>query len=194
MTDMAATNEERGVVLLALARTSIARAFGGTNPVDETASWLRDKGACFVTLTRNGELRGCIGGVEPRRSLLDDVTAVARAAAFDDPRFPPLSAGELDETRIEVSLLSPLEPLRARSEAEALNQIRPKIDGLVLEWRRHRATFLPQVWEKLPDARDFLRQLKVKAGLPPEFWSQDIRLSRYQVAKWSEPERVREAQ
>ena len=188
MTDTGTTNEERGLVLLALARASIASAFGQSNRADRSAPWLRAKGACFVTLTLGQKLRGCVGGIKARRPLLDEVTAVARAAAFDDPRFPPLSANELKSTRIEVSLLSALEPLPVRSEDEVLDQIRPHVDGLALEWGRHRGTFLPQVWAALPDTRDFLCQLKLKAGLPHDFWSDEIRLYRYQAAKWHEPE------
>ena len=188
MTDVAAIHEDRGPVLLALARAAIASAFGETSCADQTAPWLRDRGACFVTLTRGGGLRGCIGGIEARRSLLETVTAFARAAAFNDPRFPPLGANELESTRIEVSLLSALESLPALREVEAMRQIRPHVDGLVLEWGRHRGTFLPQVWDALPNARDFLCQLKLKIGLPHDFWSDEIRLYRYQVTKWKEPE------
>ena len=114
--------------------------------------------------------------------------AAARAAALEDPRFPPLSASELAITRIEVSLLSELEPMAAFSEAEALRNIRPHVDGLLLESGHHRGIFLPQVWGSAPDARDFLGLLKLKAGLPPDFWSDEIRLYRFQVAKCSEPE------
>jgi AmmeMemoRadiSam system protein A len=194
MTDTGTMNDERGPVLLALARASIASAFGQSDRADRSAPWLRAKGACFVTLTRDQKLRGCVGGIEARRPLLDEVTAVARAAAFADPRFPPLSANELESTRIEVSLLSSLEPLPVRSEGEVLGQIRPHFDGLVLEWGRHRGTFLPQVWAALPDTRDFLCQLKLKAGLPRDFWSNEIRLYRYQATKWREPELPRTVQ
>jgi AmmeMemoRadiSam system protein A len=141
-----------------------------------------------VTLKQGGELRGCVGDIESRRSLLEAVTAAARAAAFEDPRFPPLSASELAITRIEISLLSALEPMAAFSEAEALRNVRPYVDGLLLESGRHCGIFLPQVWCSAPDARDFLGLLKQKAGLPPDFWSHEIRLCRFQVAKWSEPE------
>ena len=188
MTDATDRNEERGPVLLALARAAIASALGQTLCVDQSAPWLRAKGACFVTLTKGGELRGCVGGLEPRHSLLEAVTAIARAAAFDDPRFPPIDASELESTRISVSLLSALESLPSCSEKEALCRIRLYVDGLLLECGRRRATFLPQVWEELPHARDLLGHLKLKAGLPDDFWSDEIRLYRYQVAKWSEPE------
>jgi AmmeMemoRadiSam system protein A len=181
-------NDDRGPVLLALARASIASALGQTCFADQSAPWLRDKGACFVTLKQGDELRGCVGHIELRRSLLDAVTVAARAAAFEDPRFPPLSASELAITRIEVSLLSALEPMAAFSEAEALRNVRPYVDGLLLESGRHRGIFLPQVWGSAPDARDFLGLLKQKAGLPPDFWSDEIRLYRFQVTKCSEPE------
>ena len=188
MTDAAVLTDSRGPALLALARASIALALGREADVQPLAPWLNAKGACFVTLTQGGQLRGCVGGLEARRSLLDNVTGYARAAAFDDPRFDPLSAEEFERTRIEVSLLSPLEAAPAGPEAVALEWIRPFVDGLALEWGRHRGTFLPQVWEKLPEPRRFLGQLKLKAGLPADFWSEDIRLYRYQVEKWSEPE------
>ena len=180
-------------MLLAIARAAISNSFGSAVPVDEAAPWLQEKAASFATLMRHGELRGCIGSIVARRSLLEDVKANARAAAFRDPRFAPLEPGELETTRIEVSVLSALEPLSARSEADALAHIRPHIDGVVLEWGPRHGTFLPQVWDALPKPRDFLQQLKLKAGLPPDFWSDEIRLFRYQVVKWCEPELVPEA-
>lgn len=180
--------DERGEVLLNTARASISTALGRPRDADTSAPWLRDMGACFVTLTQRGELRGCIGSLEPHRTLLEDVTANARSAALGDPRFPPLTLGELNVTRIEVSLLSPIRPMAFHSEGDALAQLRPGIDGIVFEHGRHRATFLPQVWESLPDPGDFIGQLKLKAGLPRHFWSEEVRLHRYHVSKWSEPE------
>jgi len=181
-----------GATLLALARDAIAEALGrpaaSRPPRDRPSPRLAAPGAAFVTLTEGGALRGCIGSLTPRRALADDVAANARAAAFDDPRFPPLARDDFDRIRVEVSVLSPLEPLPVVSEADALAKIRPGVDGLVLEWGRHRGTFLPQVWDDLPDPRDFLGHLKRKAGLPPDFWADDLRLSRYHVEKWSEPE------
>ncbi|MCX7175286.1 MAG: AmmeMemoRadiSam system protein A, partial [Proteobacteria bacterium] len=144
-------------------------------------------GAVFVTLTEHGELRGCIGSLEAWRPLRDDVVANARAAAFNDPRFPPLRAEELSKIRVEVSLLSPSQPMSFSSEVDAIGQLRPNIDGVILEWGGHRGTFLPQVWESLTEPRQFMNQLKRKAGLPPDFWHEDIKLSRYQVEKWKEP-------
>lgn len=190
----AAAGLERGRVLLALAREAIAAALAaplaaGRWPAGVLAApWLRAPGACFVTLTWQGRLRGCIGSVRARRPLADDVRANARAAALSDPRFPPLTAAELPGTRIEVSLLSAASPLPAASEEEALAALRPGIDGIILEvGGETHATFLPQVWENLPSPRDFLAHLKHKAGLPPDFWSPDLRLQRYTVTKWTEP-------
>ena len=186
---------ERGRVLLALAREAIAAALHVPPPAarwpaaELEAPWLRAPGACFVTLTRQGRLRGCIGSVRARRPLVDDVRANARAAALSDPRFPQLTAGELPDTRIEVSLLSAASPLPAASEEEALAALRPGIDGIILEiGGETHATFLPQVWENLPSPRDFLAHLKHKAGLSPGFWSPDLRLHRYTVTKWVEAE------
>ena len=180
--------DDRGPVLLALARASIASVLGQTCFADQSAPWLHEKGACFVTLKQCGELRGCVGNIEARHSLLEAVMVAARAAAFEDQRFPPLSVGDLADTRIEVSLLSALEPMAVLSEAEAVRHIRPHVDGLLLESGRHRGIFLPQVWGSAPNARDFLGLLKLKAGLPADFWSDEIRLYRFQVAKCSEPE------
>ncbi|MDI9849157.1 AmmeMemoRadiSam system protein A [Rhodoblastus sp. 17X3] len=188
MTEAAVTLEDRGPVLLGLARAAIASALGRVGRADRSAPWLREKGACFVTLTQDGNLSGCVGSIEAHRSLLEDVTANARAAAFADPRFPPLGGEALERARIEVSLLSPTQQLHVCSEAEALQQIRPHLDGLVLQWGRHCGAFLPQVWEALPDPSDFLAHLKRKAGLPHDFWVNDLRLYRYCVTKWSEPE------
>jgi AmmeMemoRadiSam system protein A len=147
---------------------------------------MHEPGACFVTLTQQGELRGCIGSLEAHRSLMQDVRANAIAAAVHAPRFVPLSVQELAQTRIEVSLLSATEELAFSSEQDALTQLRPGIDGIVLEYGHARGTFLPQVWESLPHPAEFLSHLKRKAGLPVNFWHEDIRLSRYTVTKWKE--------
>jgi AmmeMemoRadiSam system protein A len=182
---------DRGRVLLAIARHSLAEAFrlGPARRFDEP--WLREPGATFVTLRLRGDLRGCVGSIRAYRPLGEDVHANARAAAFGDSRFLPLPAAELSVVTLEVSLLSAPEPLPARREEEALAVLRPGVDGLILELDEHRATFLPQVWEQLPDRREFLAHLKRKAGLAPAFWSVDVRLWRYTVAKWEEPEEMR---
>ncbi len=177
-----------GATLLPIARAAISTALGRTIEVTQAALWLQQSGACFVTLTQQGQLRGCIGTLEARRSLLADVKANAVAAALHDPRFAPLTASELGHTEIEVSWLSTLQALQFDSEAHALAQLQPGIDGVLLEFGRYRSTFLPQVWEQLPSAPDFLAQLKRKAGLAPDFWAAGVRLQRYRVRKWKEAE------
>lgn len=177
---------ERGEILLTIARTAIATALGRSAQADESAPWLREPGATFVTLTQRGELRGCIGSLEAHRPLLEDVKANARASAFHDPRFRPLTADELDITRVEVSLLSPSQALEFRDEQDALAQLRPLIDGIIFEYDRYRSTFLPQVWEQLPRKEDFMGHLKLKAGLLADFWANDVKLARYTVEKWKE--------
>ena len=182
----------KGRVLLRLARQAMEEALAGVATAAHTverisdAAWLRAPGATFVTLMQRGELRGCIGTLLAHRPLRADVQANAVAAALRDPRFPPMVAAELAHTDIEVSLLSTMQPLHAASEADALVQLRPGIDGLFLESGVCRATFLPQVWEQLPEPRDFMAHLKDKAGLARAFWGPDVRLKRYTVGKWRE--------
>jgi len=175
--------------LLRIARDSIAHRLSGLAPptYDSVDPSLRALAASFVTLTIEDRLRGCIGSLEPYRPLLDDVQANACAAAFQDPRFPPLTAQDLARVRIEVSVLSPLERVPAATETEALARIRPFEDGLVLRHGRQRGTFLPQVWEQLPDRATFLQHLKLKAGLPSGFWDDRMELYRYSVAHCVEP-------
>jgi len=183
---------DAGDVLLPLARNAIAAGVGRAEPAPEdaaAATWLQAPGATFVTLTRDGRLRGCIGSLRAHRSIQADVQANAVAAAMRDPRFAPVTAGELDRIAVEVSLLSAAERLQFSSEAEALAQLRPGIDGLIFECGAARSTFLPQVWSQLPKPADFLAQLKRKAGLPGDFWSDEVRLSRYTVHKWTEAQR-----
>ncbi len=183
----------RGRVLLPLARAAIAHELGQVAPADASAPWLHEPGATFVTLTQGGVLRGCIGSLEARRALLADVRANAVAAAFHDPRFAPLARREMEQTEVEVSLLSPMEDLPALDEADALAQLRPGVDGVVFTCGARRSTFLPQVWEQLPDSASFMAQLKRKAGLPADFWHAEVRLQRYTVAKWRESEFALEA-
>lgn len=150
-------------------------------PVDITQypAPLREPGACFVTLNRNGALRGCIGSLEARRPLVEDIAANAHAAAFSDPRFTPLTTDELPGLEFHISVLSPARPMQFTSEADLLRQIQPGIDGLILEDGRHRGTFLPSVWESLPRVQDFWQHLKLKAGLAPDHWSATLQVSRY---------------
>lgn len=148
------------------------------HPPDEPEP-LREPGASFVTLKRNGALRGCIGTIEPLRPLVDDVAHNAYAAAFRDPRFLPLAERELTGLELQISLLGRPEPLVFSTEEELLSQIRPGMDGLILHDGGHRGTLLPVVWESVPDAREFLRQLKIKAGLPPDWWSGTLNVARF---------------
>ena len=179
---------ELGPILLRLARNAIGERFGlAAEPVPKHDALARP-GATFVTLTQGGELRGCIGTLEAHRPLGQDVRENAVAAALRDPRFSPLRAEELPGTRIEVSLLTAPEFMSFADESEALSQLRPNIDGVIFSYDCRRATFLPQVWEGLPEPREFLAQLKRKAGLGPDFWHESVMLARYQVTKWKEPE------
>lgn len=175
-----------GTALLARARNALEQEFSHTTGPEPDAPELAEPGAVFVTLTQDGRLRGCIGSLEAWRALDADVRGNARAAAFRDPRFPPLTADELPLTRVEVSLLAPAVPMCCTDEEDALRQLRPGVDGVILEHGAHRGTFLPQVWESLPDPRAFLQHLKQKAGLPADFWASDLKLSRYEVRKWKE--------
>lgn len=175
-----------GPRLLALAREAIAAHLGQATAGATNDSDLQAPAATFVTLTQEGHLHGCIGSLEAWRPLAADVRENACAAAFRDPRFPPLAADELAQTRVEVSLLTPATPLSFSSEAEALAQLQPGLDGVILECAGRRATFLPQVWEQLPEPRQFLARLKEKAGLPADFRDPDLRLSVYRVEKWKE--------
>jgi AmmeMemoRadiSam system protein A len=177
-------HQARGRLLIALARAAITAEFGEPWPALPRPAWLDESAATFVTLTLHGQLRGCIGSLEAHRSLYDDVTQNARAAAFRDPRFPPLAADELPAVRIEVSVLTAPQPFPFSSEADALRRLRPGIDGVILQHGRRRATFLPQVWEQLPEPHEFLAHLKLKAGLPADFRADDMRLAVYQVEKF----------
>jgi hypothetical protein len=178
--------DARGEILLAAARAAIGEHFGAEALVLDMQPWMLEAGASFVTLTQDGDLRGCIGSLEAHRPLLEDVQSNAVAAAFRDPRFVPLSNHEFAHVRLEVSEVSRAEPLEFESESHALSLLRPHVDGLILEYGRHRSTFLPQVWETLARPEQFLSQLKRKAGLPADFWHDELRLSRYSVTKWKE--------
>ena len=140
---------------------------------------LRKPRASFVTLTIDGALRGCIGSLEPIRPVIEDVAYNAYSAGFRDPRFPPLQSVELAHLHIHISLLTIPEPLQVSSEEELVHRLRPGVDGLILQEGTRRGTFLPSVWDSLPTAREFLRHLKLKAGLPPDYWSDTLRFQRY---------------
>jgi AmmeMemoRadiSam system protein A len=177
---------EIGSVIVPIARAAIGEALGVPAESDESAPWLREPGASFVTLRCEGELRGCIGTLEAHRILLEDVKINAVAAALRDTRFPPLQRKEWLATRVEVSILSPLDPIEFDDETDALAQLRPGVDGVVFVSGVYRSTFLPQVWEGLPEPREFMAHLKRKAGLPAHFWSDEVELLRYTVQKFME--------
>ena len=179
-------NTELGAALLRLARAAIGEQLGKPAPAGASQARLQEPGATFVTLTQQGQLRGCIGSLEAHRALLHDVRENALAAAFRDPRFSPLAEEEFEITRVEVSLLTTPEPLAFRDEADFMAQLRPGVDGIVFQYGRHRSTVLPQVWENLPEPQQFMQQLKRKAGLPPNFWHEEVSIARYEVTKWKE--------
>lgn len=191
----ATATDNPGKILIPIARATISNALGKPyNATDENLPWLHEKGASFVTLTQNEQLRGCIGTLEAHRPLLIDVKANAHAAAFRDPRFSPLTMHELDSTEIEISLLSAMQPLVFSGEHDALAQLQPGVDGIVFEFGHYRSTFLPQVWEQLPDADVFMAHLKHKAGLQPGFWNEEVKLYRYTVSKWKERDITKEVE
>jgi len=177
---------DAGRVLLPLARTAIASELGLGHAASEDRQWLKQQGACFITLMREGKLRGCIGTLRPHRALAEDVKANAVGAAFRDPRFTPLTATEFAGISVEISVLSALEPMSFGDEPDALRQLRAGTDGVVFQYGHHTSTFLPQVWEDFREPSDFMAHLKYKAGLPPDFWDATVQLSRYTVFKWRE--------
>ena len=181
---MNARHDPRGATLIAIARAAIATRAPEARG-DWSEPWLRDPGASFVTLKLDGDLRGCIGTIEPHRALGDDVAHNGFAAAYRDPRFPPVSEREMPKLEVEVSVLSPRENVPVATEAEALAMLRPGTDGIVLQYGALGATFLPQVWESLPDPLEFLEQLRRKAGLPGRFWHPDMKVWRYTVEKFT---------
>lgn len=175
-------------VLLALARRAIERRLTDRHhplPIPDMPE-LTERGACFVTLRRDGNLRGCIGSPVAWRSLAEDVIDNAARAAFSDPRFPSVGADEMFRVTLSVSLLSEPEPMDFTDEADLLAQLRPGVDGLVIEDRGHHALFLPAVWDQLPDAAALLGHLKAKAGLGTHHWSDRFQASRFTVTEYHE--------
>jgi AmmeMemoRadiSam system protein A len=177
---------EKGTVLLHVARSAIGRELGFDSHDYPRTAWLEELGATFVTLMLDNRLRGCIGSLEAHRPLMDDVRQNAIAAAFRDPRFMPLNETEFAYTAVEVSVLSRPERISFASEDDALKQLNPGVDGVIFEYGSHRATFLPHAWADLRHAKDLLAQLKSQAGLPEDFWSPDLKLSRFTIQKWYE--------
>lgn len=179
--------------LLALAREALeAAARGQKSPppdADSLPPALREPGSSFVTLMRAGQLRGCIGGLAPDEPLWEDVRRHAAAAALDDYRFPPVAPDELAQIEVEVSVLTPPQPLHFESPDELMRKLRPGVDGVVLVDGRHRATFLPQVWEHAPEPEQFLELLCDKLGGDPHRWRRGgLKVEIYQVIKFTETE------
>jgi hypothetical protein len=180
--------------LLALARASIdsalARGRASGEPIPFTAALLSPaltvQRSSFVTLRRNEELRGCCGTLDAPRPLAEDVWRNAWAAAFNDYRFPALTAAEWPQVSVHLSLLTEPEPLDVTTEEQLLALLRPSIDGLILESDTGRATFLPAVWEQISDPVQFVRHLKMKAGWPATYWSNRVRCSRYSTESFGE--------
>ncbi len=177
---------DRGPALLALARAAIDAALGGPalDLPDDPA--LAIPGACFVTLKQRGQLRGCIGNIVATGSLRDAVVRNAESAALRDPRFTPLRRAELAITTIELSILSPMQPVPAASEAELLAHLRPGVDGLMLRAGTRSAVFIPSVWDQLPDPKQFLDHLRAKGQFPAGRWLPDTRAERFTAEHFSE--------
>lgn len=203
-------------LILAIARGAVGEYFGATVMQISARPWLDVPAATFVSIHhfersghadrrghhavrhaghaghaeragRGEQLHGCIGSVEPRRRLIDDLRHNAVLAAFHDPRTRALRSDELDLVRFSVSILGPHTPLRFTDEADARARLRPRVDGLILSWHGHRGLFLPKVWESLPEPAAFLDNLKRKAGLCVDFWHADIELERFEVLEFDEP-------
>jgi AmmeMemoRadiSam system protein A len=178
-------------ILLRVAARAIARRLAGDAPLvpalEDYPEGLKAIRATFVTLQIDAALRGCIGMLTAQRPLVQDVAYNACAAGFEDPRFPPLAAIELPQLDLHISVLSPPEPVPLESEADLLAQLRPGIDGLIIEERGRRGTFLPSVWEQLPTPALFLEHLRLKAGLPAGYWSQTLQISRYTAESFAAP-------
>jgi AmmeMemoRadiSam system protein A len=176
--------------LLGIARASMSHGVncGSPLPVDLEGipEGLARMRASFVTLYLHGALRGCTGSLEATQPLAVEVAQTACASALSDPRFFPVSIHEVDQVRLEVSVLSPLTPIAAASESALLEALEPGTDGLVLALGNQRATFLPAVWEQLPEPARFIQALKQKAGLPEGFWSSEITAFRYHTETFTE--------
>jgi uncharacterized protein len=186
------TDEEKQV-LLRLAREALEYGVRGKTlrvpPLDDAALTprLREQGASFVTLTIDGDLRGCIGALEAYQPLVDDVREHAIAAALEDPRFPPVDQTELSRIKLEVSRLTPPRPLEYSTSEDLLAKLRPHVDGVILKSDFRRATFLPQVWEKIPDTEDFLDHLCSKMGAKSNLWrNMKLQVYVYQVEEFHE--------
>lgn len=182
---------QEGQVLLKTARQAIENHLNGeiSPPInfDDYTPGLIEKGACFITLTINGILRGCIGSMEASQPLIKDVRERAVGAAFQDPRFPGLKKNEYPDLKIEVSRLTSPEKLQYSTPDDLVDKLRPGIDGVILKHNSRRATFLPQVWEQLTDPELFLERLCMKMGLDPSAWKDHyLEVEIYQAEKFIE--------
>lgn len=184
------SQDEQNLLLIA-ARNAIQGKLNQEKRVapalDDYPAILQEKGACFITIKKKGVLRGCVGSIEAIQPLIEDVRSRAVAAAFQDPRFPPLEIPELEEISIEISRLTPPGRLIYKTPEDLIDQLRPGIDGVILGYLSHRATFLPQVWEQLPDPEIFLNRLCLKMGLDQSIWrTASLKVEIYQVEKFQE--------
>ncbi len=182
-------DESTKSVLLKVARDTItlgAEAKRIDINIEDYSVVLQAFGASFVTLKIKKQLKGCIGSLQASRPLVLDVAENAYAAAFQDTRFTPVNKNDLGMLTISISILNKPEKMDFKSEDELLAQLRPNEDGLILQDQQHRGTFLPSVWESLNDPVDFLAQLKVKAGLDKNYWSDDLIVQRYTTESFSE--------
>lgn len=168
--------EEEIILELAYAAVTYATKTGRVLPISlkDFSEPLQQPGACFVTIKANDKLRGCTGSIEAYRPLILDVTSNAHSSARHDRRFKPISFSELPNLSVAVSILSPRKQIFHKSEEDLLRRLRPAVDGLTIEIGPHRAVFLPVMWQQLPDPKEFLMHLKLKANLPPDFWSNEI--------------------
>lgn len=187
--EQGALSSEHQALLLQLARQSILYTLehGGEMPIaaDDYPAPLQEQSATFVTLRLNGELRGCIGTLEAHRPLVEDIAHNAYAAAFGDPRFMPVTMQEYQLLDYHISILNPAEEMSFDSEADLIRQLRPGIDGLIMQDGVYRGTFLPSVWEQLPTAEEFISHLKLKAGLSVDHWSPTLKVWRYTTFSFS---------
>ena len=191
MMDTDQLTEEEGKYLLSVARKTIEERLTGQEgqgPSEALQSpKFHEKRGTFVTLTENGALRGCIGHIIPQESMIEGVRENAINAAFRDPRFSPLSESEWKRVKVEISILTDSTPLDYTDAVDLLNRLRPGIDGLIIKKGFNQATFLPQVWEQLPDKKEFLRHLCLKAGLDRDAWKNDkLEVLVYQVQAFEE--------
>ncbi len=192
MPDCLSGDEKKNLLIIARQALTLAVNNKPLPRIDPTCltPLLQQNGASFVTLTEDGELRGCVGALEPTLPLAEDVQYHAMAAALQDYRFPPVRPAEVAQIVIEISRLTLTQPLFYTGSQDLINHLRPDIDGVILKDGQRRATFLPQVWEKLPNPRAFLAQLCQKMGAPPDLWERrNLQVLTYQVEEFHEQPR-----